>query len=359
MTSAANPRARASTARRSKRSRSGKPYSATTLHSTRRVAGSAYCNANSNAALLGAESSSATSKTPRVSVRVASQLAGTTIVAQGFAGVATLGSALWNAGPGMLLAVVALGATVVASRESLIRWTALGAFAFFLIEPFGFRNDQPQLATGASLRFALPALVLGLVGVLPLLRRVALPLAFGCLALAAFQVTQVAATFANDATTHRWYVAALVVGVAIVADALRTRGVATALAGLALVAYAVRLTGSHPVDYYDDLVARGTHPSQLFAWLANDRPAAVIGDHIRIGSIAVVSPGTLAINTVQVDPCGEARRADALLVIADDPPASEAALAQRRAFGRACGSVRYDDGSALVVAPSPPRASSK
>jgi hypothetical protein len=280
-------------------------------------------------------------------------LAGTTIVAQGFAGIATLGSALWNAGPGMLVAVVALAATIVASREPLLRWTALGAFVFFLIEPFGFRNDQPQLATGASLRFALPALVLGLVGVLPLLRRVAQPLAFGCLALAAYQVAEVVAIFANDATTHRWYVAALVVAVAIVADALRTRGVATALAGLALVAYAVRLTGSHPIDYYDDLVARGNGVSHLFAWLANDRPAAVIGDHIRIGAIAFISPGTLVSNTVLVDPCGEARRAGALLVIADDPPTSDAALAGRRAYGRACGPVRYADGSALVVAPSP------
>ncbi len=283
-------------------------------------------------------------------------LAGTTIVAQGLAGLTTLGSALWNAGPGMLVAVVALGATLVASREPLVRWTALGAFAFFLIEPFGFRNDQPQLATGASLRFALPALVLGLVGVLPLLRRVARPLAFGCLALAAYQANEVAAIFANDATTHRWYVAALAVGVAIVADALRTRGIATALAGLAFVAYAVRLTGSHPIDYYDDLVARGNGPSQLFAWLANDRPAAAVGDHIRIGAITVVSPRTLAINTVQVDPCGEARRAGALLVIADDPPTGAAAFARRRAYGRACGSVRYDDKHALVVAPFPLRA---
>jgi hypothetical protein len=280
-------------------------------------------------------------------------VAATTILAQGAAGVTTLASALWNAGPGMLVACLAFVATVATSREPVLRWSALGAFAFFLIEPFGFRNDGPQLATGASLRYAFPALALGFTGALPLVRRVPWPNAVACaaLALAALQIRGVAAIFENDATTHRWYLAAIVVAAAIVADAWRARGFATPLVSLALVAYAVRFAGSHPADYYDDLISSGNGKSHLFEWLAAERPPRVVGDTIRLGSIVVVSPGTLAQNTVRVDPCGEARRAHALLVVADDPPTNAAAFAARRAAGRACGRVLYEDERALAVAP--------
>jgi hypothetical protein len=277
----------------------------------------------------------------------------TTILAHGATGIVTLVFAIVQAGPGMAIAVgwIACVAAIAFSREPLVRWTALGAFVFFLIEPFGFQNDVPQLATGASLRFAIPSLVLGLVGAVPLLRRAENVVTVVCLALAAYQVSHVAAIFHADTITYGWPWVAAFLGVAIVVDVIRTRGVLTGLASLALVAYGVVLADSHPADYYDDGLMHDGHTSHFFAWLAKERPFAVVGDHILLGSIAVISPATRIQNTVSGDSCADAERVSALLVIADNPTTTDAAFAARRSAARACGRTIYDDGVALVIAP--------
>jgi hypothetical protein len=276
----------------------------------------------------------------------------TTIVAQGTLGLATLAVAIWNGGIGMTLASAALVTTVVFSREPIVRFSALGAFVIFVIEPFGFQNGSPQLATGASLRYAAPALVLGAIGALPLVRRFERPLAFFAVFLAAYQIAQITRIFASDATTHRWYAATLLLIFAVILDAFASRGIATRLVALALVAYSVRLAGSHPIDYYDDLVSGRGVKSHVFAWLAAIEPPEVVGDTLRLGTISAVSPATLVDNAVGSDGCARARRRKALLVVADDPPTTAALLAARRERAKQCGVVRYDDGLALVVAPS-------
>jgi hypothetical protein len=237
------------------------------------------------------------------------------------------------------------------SREPVVRWSALGAFVFFLIEPFGFQNDVPQLATGASLRFAIPCLVLGLVGAVSLLRRAENVVTIVCLALAAYQVSHVVAIFNADTITYGWPWVAALVGVAIVVDVVWTRGVLTGFAALALIAYGVVLASSHPADYYDDGLTRDGRSSHFFTWLAKERPPAIVGDHILLGSIAVISPATRIQNTVSGDSCADAERTSALLVLADDPASTDAAFEARRSAARACGKTIYDDGVALVVAP--------
>jgi hypothetical protein len=283
----------------------------------------------------------------------------TTIAWQGVAGLTTLGSALWNTGAGMLLAALALAVTAVTSGERVLRWTAIGTFAFFLLEPYGFRDDNPQLATGASLRFLVPALALGLTGALPLLRRFVVPTTIGCLALCAYQTYQVTAIFAIDPISRGWGVPALALGAAIVLDAGLSRGVVSGLVGLALVHFIVRLPATDPASYYDDALSRGPQRSHFFDWLVKARPSAIVGDQILLGYIVMMSPRTLAQNTVRVDPCGEARRASAFLAIADDPPTNATEFAARRAYGRACGTERYDDGDVLVVEPRGLRAGSR
>jgi len=133
--------------------------------------------------------------------------------------------------------------------------------------------------------------------------------------------------------------------------AASARGVLTGLAALALIAYGVVLADSHPADYYDDGLMHDGHTSHFFAWLAKERPSAVVGDHILLGSIAVISPETRVQNTVSADPCADAERASALLVIADNPTTTDAAFEARRSSARACGKAIYDDGVALVIAP--------
>ena len=281
-------------------------------------------------------------------------LLGTTIAAQGAIGFTTLIDAIWRAGPGLCIAFGALVVSCVASREPLIRWTALGTFLVFLVEPFGFQNGVPQLAQGDSLRFAFPAVVLGIVGCFPLLRRYALWFSPALIVLAMFQIWHVISIFENDTTTSLWYVAPLAIAAAIALDAFLTRSVATTLVSFALIAYTINVAGSHPIDYYNDLVSRGALRSHVFTWLAAQRPKVVVGDGIRLGSVVMVSPNTLVEDSIGADGCARARRIGALLVTADDPPTSDAALASRRERDKTCGTVRYDDGAVLVVAPRAP-----
>ncbi len=275
----------------------------------------------------------------------------TTIVWQGLAGLTTLGTALWNTGPGIVLAALAIVVTAVNPKEPVLRWLTIGTFLFFLAEPYGFRNSLPQLATGASLRFMLPAAVLGLAGTLPLLRRCAAPAAIFSLALCVYQIDQVTGIFEIDPISRGWLTPALILGAAIVLDAALSRGIVSGFVGLAMVAYLVRLPATDPASYYDDAISRGPQRSHFFEWLVRVHPSVVVGDQILLGYVEIMSPLTLGQNTVQIDPCGEARRAKALLIIGDDPMTSAAEFTARKAYGRACGSERYDDGDILVVEP--------
>ena len=220
-------------------------------------------------------------------------LGATTIAAQGASGIATLGAALWAQGLGTILASLALLTTLVLSRDALVRYAALGAAACFFIEPFGFRNDVPQLATGASLRFAMPAMALGLVGALPMIRRFAAPLSLGCLALAAYQIRGTVAVFNGDMTTHAVYVIALMLGLASIIPYRVMRSATTAGLSLALISYTVLLAGTHPLDYYNEVIQHGHERSGLFTWLATARPKAAVGYQLRIGAVSVASPHTI------------------------------------------------------------------
>jgi len=275
----------------------------------------------------------------------------TTIAAHGFQGISVLAASLWTQGPGTILATIALFMTLIWSRDELIRFTALGAAAFFLIEPFGFGNDLPQLATGASLRYALPAIAVGCAGALPLLRCYAAPLAFAFFALAAFQIYRVVDIFNNDAMTHGVFFVALALSFACIIPDRVTRHVMTVLLSFSIVVYAVRLAGTHPNDYYGEAIAHQHSRSHLFAWLATEQPRAAVGYQLRTGAIAAVSPYTIVYDATGLASCAEARRLRAVLVIADDPTTNTAAFSQRRTFGHACGDTLYEDTFALVVRP--------
>jgi len=287
----------------------------------------------------------------------------TTIAAHGGDGIVTLARALIGNGAASALLFGAGVASIAFAGDRRLRVAAFAALIVFFLHPFGFNDDNPQLATGTSLRYAAPFFALGALFVSELASRGALALgglvqiAIGTLALivAGFGVGRVADVYWKDAMTHGTFAVIVVMAIALIlpmrVDRLR---LATTSASAAFVAYAVVLAGSHPLDYYEDWLGGPTVHSNFFHWLARAQPQAIVGYGLRVGSISAVSPATRAIDAIREDPCGEARRLDALLAIANDAPGPPPGRTAHLRIARHCGATVFDDGATIVVNPAAP-----
>jgi hypothetical protein len=277
---------------------------------------------------------------------------GTTILAQGWQGLVALWSALLGDGIATTALFAAALCSIAFARDVRLRIAAAVSLAIFLLHPFGFVNPQPQLATGSSLRYAAPLLALGGLFLFELGRRIPTPTGIAALAMAALGVSRILGVFSSDATTHGTPFIVLGLAIVLLLPWDHIRSWTLPATGCALAAYAVVLAGSHPLDYYEDWLARGSGHSTFFHWLAVTKPPAIVGYGLRIGSISAVSPTTRAIDAVVRNPCREAYNLGALLVVAGDIPVTvPTSYAPRRALAERCGSIVFDDGNTIVVRP--------
>jgi hypothetical protein len=275
----------------------------------------------------------------------------TTIVAHGLPALGLLARVSLLTSPFTLIALLAAAAGPVIARdgERDLGWAALAAAVLFLLMPLAYADLHPQLATGASLRYAAPAIVLGtllLTRIALLAPRIAIVL---LIVSSAFGAISVAALYWNDAPTRTAFgVALLAVGIVAGGRVLRSpwpvaAGVATAIAASWILA------ARHPIDYYSDALSADGKRSGVYAWIARTQPAAVGGWGLRLGTVDVLSPETRVLDLPEADACAAARRQNVLLVAVAEPDRTPRFNALRLRDARACGSVRYDDGVAVVV----------
>ena len=219
--------------------------------------------------------------------------------------------------------------------------------------PLAYADRHPQLETGASLRYAAPALALGAL----LLARIAARwprAAFVLLLLCtAFGASEILATYWNDGGTRvALAIAALAAGNAAFA---RMKGVRAALpAGFAIaVVVATILAARFPVDYYADGLRVNGRATGAYGWIARAQPPAVGGWGLRAGIVNVLDPAARVLDLPEATPCLTAERERVLIVaVAEDDRADDLNASRLRA-ARACGGrVRYDDGIAIAVSPS-------
>ncbi|MBC5799388.1 MAG: hypothetical protein GIW94_05365 [Candidatus Eremiobacteraeota bacterium] len=240
-------------------------------------------------------------------------LQSTIILAHGLAGARTFAQALIGQGVG----AVVLGATIIVAlftaKTRKHRYLPLILAAFFFIEPFGYDNGVPQLATGMSLRFMIPAFVIGVVGSLDHVKRWSTPIGLAAAALAVFQIRSIIGIFWNYAHTHAIVPIAIAAGILMsVRNKLPTAAVVAL--GTAILLYGVR-QDVNPVGYYDAWLGSNVAPSGLYAWLSRTRPQRVVVSELRGGPVSVVLPGTLVADA-NSDPCAEARRLRAVVIVA-------------------------------------------
>jgi len=242
--------------------------------------------------------------------------------------------------------------TMFFSKHSLLRWLTAGTFLFFIVQPYGFQNNESQLATGASLRYANAAIILGLVGILPYIRRFGVYSTVSLTVLAYMQVVFITNIFRADSTTLMCYDFAFGIMVAIVVDRVFTSRIVTSLIAMSMVAYAVVLVGSHPVDYYNDGCSHAAYKCTFFSWLSATRPRGVISDTLLLGSVVEGSPSTSIENASPDQSCVQARRHDAWLVIKRSAIRSVATEVQERDVLKSCGTTIYHDAEFTVLDPT-------
>jgi hypothetical protein len=279
-------------------------------------------------------------------------LAGSTILAHGAPALVVLARVTLDASPFALVALLAaLFSPWFARREGRLAWAACAAALLFFVLPFGYATSVAQLATGASLRLAAPAVAIGAVILTGPARRIAPIAAAVLLASTLFGIWYVLQIFWNDGGTHVALVFALL-AVAIAAGARRLRAAwpNAAAFGLAVVA-ATHLASRHPLDYYNDSLRVGGKYTGVYRWIERSHSAAIGGWGLRLGVINVLSPQTRTLDLPDADPCAQARRRRVLLVAVAEGDRSAAANATRLRDALACGTVLYRDAIAVVAQP--------
>ena len=280
-------------------------------------------------------------------------IAGSTIAAHGGAALLLLLRVGVSISPFALIALAAaLLAPALLPKHRALGWSAFAAALLFFVLPFGYDTSVAQLATGASLRFAAPAVAAGALVLAPIAARfsyVAIALFW---AGAAYGILYVFGIFWNDGSTH----AALPVALAAVAIAALVRNrqavwaPATAF-GVAVVA-ATHLAGRHPIDYYADSLRVGRAQPGIYRWLATRHPPQVGGWGLRLGVVNVLSPATRTMDLPDGAPCAIARRYGVLLTAVAQNDLTPELNAQRLTVARNCGAVAYEDPIAVVAHPS-------
>lgn len=277
--------------------------------------------------------------------------ASTTILAHAPQALWLLAQVTLNFSPFVLLALVAaLCGPLLTDATRSLGWAACASVLVFLVLPFGYETNVPQLATGESLRFAAPAIAAGAIVLAQPLRRVAIVTGAIFAISAAYGMWRILSVFWNDGSTHAAIPLALA-GTAAVVLAFRVRAAWPALAvTLCGIVLSTHLAGRHAIDYYNDALTVNGTPPGIYRYIATSQPRAIGGIGLRLGVVNVLSPRTYTRDLLDDGACGAARRSNLQLVAvaqSDLPPHINQA---RLAAARACVPVFYSDAIGVASA---------
>jgi hypothetical protein len=277
---------------------------------------------------------------------------GTTMIAHPLATL-TLGLNSWvRAAPfGLLLVLVALFSPVL-RRDAPLKFAGIAAVAVALLMPFGFADANPQLATGASLRYFNPALAAGTLVLAPF------ALKYGRLSLVllllAFlgEALHVVLLYRSDGVALLAVVAAIAMPF-VVSFLRRARipALGPSLAAIAMILTTLISTRTTTRFYADAFAVRG-YRSGVFAWIAHHRPPRVAGWGFPIGVVNVLSPQTATADLPDANTCTHARTIHALIITMQDLLISPMTDTSRLHDAALCGKLLYRDKIAIAVSPS-------
>jgi hypothetical protein len=247
-----------------------------------------------------------------------------------------LAAASWNAGWTWTVLSLAGAMSIVLWRKPALALAGALSLVALLFIPTAYEfGTTQQLASGESLRFALPLATLGLLWVLSLSAArwaVAVVASVGTIVGIATQW----AVFSNDATTHDTAVVVAIAGLVALAAAWRGSRrvrVATAVGGIAVLgAWAGGVARNHPGDYVRDRFGGAA----VYAGLHADRP--IVTFDLPAGAVTIVNPNARVIDGLDASVCAQARRLHAAI-----------ATSTARLPAVNCGRIVYRDATSAVV----------
>ena len=276
----------------------------------------------------------------------------TTVLGNGLGGLVELAGALAHDGPWMVVLALAPFAGAFLLKDRWLCVAGIVAFLAFLALPFSYGNAVAQLASGQSLRYALPALALGAIAAMLLLRRSGILGAAVLLVVAAAGLHRIAAIFWIDPHTRDAVFAAAALAAATMLVAQPWASLVTALVAAMLIVGAAANASRDAVARYDELLL--PQHTRVFDWLAHRRLARAVVSDVAAGAVVVVSPQTQVFDVLDPAPCDEARALGAALVFRTMPPPEKTVFPSAVRQFTHCGPLLYGDEAVKVVAPSSP-----
>ncbi len=279
-------------------------------------------------------------------------ITGSTIVAHGAAALLLLLHVGATISPFALIALTAaLIAPALLPKQRALGWSACAAALLFFALPFGYDTSVAQLATGASLRFAAPAVAAGALALAPVASRLRTSRSSCSGARRFTESSTFWESFGTTVLRMLRYRSPLL--------SLRLRPpfatvgswVPAAAFGVAVVA-ATHLAGRHPIDYYADSLRVGPTQPGVYRWIAMQHPSRIGGWGLRLGVVNVLSPATQTMDLPDAAPCAVARRYGVLLIAVAQNDLPPELNTQRLGAARRCGAVAYEDPIAVVAHPS-------
>ncbi|MGA3037319.1 MAG: hypothetical protein ABSE64_07505 [Vulcanimicrobiaceae bacterium] len=263
----------------------------------------------------------------------------TTILGNLPSSLAVLALAVGARGPAMVVFFLApLFALFMPGEVRRLAFIGIVSIVFFLLSPFGYGNNLPQLAFGWSLRFDLPALVLGVLCVAPIARRIPI-------VVIALSILSAVAGFArllyilnHDPTILAAVSFACIAGIAAcLAFSPQLRRVSAPLASvasLALFLYGSGVASANVVSFYGD-----SH--SVYAWF-RAHPHDAESVNLRAGTLLMLAPAVRIIDADGID-CEGAQIEKAWIVVAKGD--------ERAQDARGCGRVLFEDADVIAVSP--------
>jgi hypothetical protein len=272
----------------------------------------------------------------------------TTIVGSSPGSLAVLAIAVGQRGPAAVCCFIApLVALFARGKERQIAVAGVLTLALFLLTPFAYANNLPQLALGWSLRYNLAELAIGALCLAPLARRFPIPFAMLAVISAIAGFARLLFILNHDLSILVAFLAAVLMGicalVAFMPPARAAGGFIAAGIGIVLLLYGSRTAYTQAPESYAIVAPRvGGEETQFFAWFRS-HPHNAESINLRAGTLLMLAPASRIFDADDVS-CARAANARSLIVVAKGDA--------REQDARTCGHAVFDDADFLVVAPN-------
>lgn len=247
--------------------------------------------------------------------------------------------------------LAALLIPLVRLERSALSVLAFSSAVLFFFLPYTYDNGVAQLALGWSLRYASVAMLCGFALMAPYATRYA-GAARVVFALAAlYGAGIVIQTFSNDIPTRSAVIVALLVA-ALGFAAQRMRSPLPLIgAGVFAIVLAVPYAARTTITYVQDATAFGLMRSNIYGFLAANKPPRLVAVGVRGGSLLLVDPQAAIIDADDANGCAAAKALHAELVTFDENGRSVEANMERQRNARRCGSALASDPMSSVISP--------